>query len=211
MIMKVHIYKVVIGKGSRATIVPHPSVSSLVHSPGFVEADEFNSLLRYLQQEFTRDYGGIYAEEHEPWLNERLDGFIEGMLKHNHMVAATYRSIESAIIDWSEILSEDLLDVKLNGSTVHLSFKPMISSTFSLTHKDQNDLQRLIAPIINKACEGLKLEWYQKGAPSLEILTRHVHHEINKSLRHIRAEQSNLQLSRLFSKMEHYARQKLKN
>lgn len=209
--MKVHIYKVIIGKGSRATIVPHQSVSSLVHSPDFEKADEFNSMLRYLQQEFYRDYGGIYAEEHETWLNERLNGYIEEALKRNHMVAATYRSIESAIIDRSEILSEDLLDVKLNGSTVHLNFKPMISSTFSITREDQNDLQRLIAPIINKACEDLKSEWYHKGAPSLEILTRHVHHEINRSLRHIRDEQSNLQLIRLFSKMEANARQKLKN
>lgn len=87
----------------------------------------------------------------------------------------------------------------------------MLSSTFSLTREDQVDLQQLIAPIINKACEDLKSEWYHKGAPSLEILTRHVHHEINRSLRHIRAEQSNLQLNRLFSRMEANARQKLKN
>lgn len=209
--MKVHIYKVVIGKGSRATIVPHPSVSSLVRSERFVRADEFNSMLRYLQQEFTRDYGGIYAEEHEPWLNDHLDAFIQAILTFNNTVANTYRLIESAIINTGEVKSEDLLDVKLNGSTVHLNFKPMISSTFSLTRDEQIDLQQLIAPIINKACENLKSEWYRKGAPSLEILTRHVHHEINKSLRYIRAEQSNLQLSRLFSKMEHYARQKLKN
>lgn len=209
--MKVHIYKVIIGKGSRATIVPHPSVSSLVHSPNFVEVDEFNSMLRYLQQEFTRDYGGIYAEEHEPWLNDRLNAFIQAILTFNDTVANTYRLIESAIINRGEVKSEDLLDVKLNGSTVHLNFKPMISSTFSLTRDEQIDLQRLIAPIVNKACENLKSEWYRKGAPSLEILTRHVHHEINISLRHIRSEQSNLQLSRLFSKMEHYARQKLKN
>lgn len=209
--MKVHIYKVIIGKGSRATIVPHPSVSRLVRSTGFVRVDEFNSMLRYLQQEFTRDYGGIYAEEHESWLNARLDDFIAAILTFNGTVANTYRLIESAIIDRGEVKSEDLLDVKLNGSTVHLNFKPMISSTFSLTRDEQIDLQQLIAPIINKACENLKSEWYRKGAPSLEILTRHVHHEINRSLRHIRAEQSNLQLSRLFSKMEHYARQKLKN
>lgn len=209
--MKVHIYKVIIGKGSRATIVPHQSVSSLVRSTGFVRADEFNSMLRYLQQEFTRDYGGIYAEEHEPWLNERLEDFIGAILTFNNTVANTYRSIESAIIDRSEIASEDLIDVKMDGSTVRLNFKPMISSTFSLTQDEQIDLQRLIAPIINKTCENLKTEWYRKGAPSLEILTRHVHYEINRSLRHIRAEQSNLQLSRLFSKMEHNARQKLKN
>lgn len=209
--MKAHIYKVIIGKGSRATIVPHPSVSSLVHSPGFTRADEFNSMLRYLQQEFTRDYGGIYAEEHEPWLNDCLNSYIKAILAFNNTVADTYRLIESAIIDRSEILSEDLLDVELNGSTVHLNFKPLIPYTFSLTREEQVVLQHLITPIINKACEGLKEEWYHKGAPSLEILTRHVHHEINRSLRHIRAEQSNLQLNRLFSKMEHNARQKLKN
>lgn len=209
--MKVHIYKVIIGKGSRATIVPHPSVSSLVRSTGFVRADEFNSMLRYLQQEFTRDYGGIYAEEHEPWLNDHLNAFIQAILTFNNTVANTYRLIESAIINGSEVKSEDLLDVKLNGSTVHLNFKQTISSTFSLTREDQVDLQQLIAPIINKACEDLKSEWYHKGAPSLEILTRHVHHEINRSLRHILAEHSNLQLSRLFSRMEANARQKLKN
>lgn len=209
--MKVHIYKVIIGKGSRATIIPHPSVSSLVRSTGFVRADEFNSMLRYLQQEFTRDYGGIYAEEHEPWLNDHLNAFILAILTFNNTVANTYRLIETAIVYQSEIISEDLIDVKLNGSTVHLNFKPMISSTFSLTREDQADLQQLMAPIINKACENLKSEWYHKGAPSLEILTRHVHHEINRSLRHIRAEHSNLQLSRLFSRMEANARQKLKN
>lgn len=211
MIMKFRIYKVIIGKGSRAEVVPHQSVSDLVHSSVFVKVDEFNSILRYLKQEFARDYGGIYAEDHVPWLNERLDDFIEAILTFNNTVANTYRSIESAIINRSEVKSEDLLDVKLNDSTVHLNFKPMISSTFSLTHDEQIDLQQLIAPIINKACEDLKSEWYRKGAPSLEILTRHVHHEINRSLRHIRAEQTNLQLNRLFSKMEHYARQKLKN
>ena len=209
--MKVHIYKVIIGKGSRATIIPHPSVSSLVRSTGFVRADEFNSMLRYLQQEFYRDYGGIYAEEHEPWLNDRLNAFIQAILTFNSTVANTYLLIESAIIYQSEIISEDLLDVKLNGSTVHLNFKPMISSTFSLTREDQVNLQKLMAPIVNKACEDLKSEWYHKGAPSLEILTRHVHHEINRSLRNIRAEHSNLQLSRLFSRMEANARQKLKN
>ena len=211
MIMKVHIYKVIIGKGSRVTTTPHPSVSSLVRSTGFVRADEFNSMLRYLQQEFTRDYGGIYAEEHEPWLNDHLDSFIQAILTFNNTVANTYRFIESAIIDRSEIVSEDLLDVKVDGSTVHLNFKPMLSSTFSLSYEELISLQKLIAPIINKACEDLKSEWYHKGAPSLEILTRHVHHEINRSLRHIRAEHSNLQLSRLFSRMEHNVRQKLKN
>ena len=97
--MKVHIYKVIIGKGSRATIIPHPSVSSLVRSSGFVRADEFNSMLRYLQQEFTRDYGGIYAEEHEPWLNDHLNAFIQAILTFNNAVANTYRLIESAIIE----------------------------------------------------------------------------------------------------------------
>lgn len=105
--MKVHIYKVIIGKGSRATIIPHPSVSSLVRSSGFVRVDEFNSMLRYLQQEFYRDYGGIYAEEHEPWLNDRLNAFIQAILAFNNTVANTYRLIESAIIEGSVVKSED--------------------------------------------------------------------------------------------------------
>lgn len=209
--MKVHIYKVIIGKGSRATIVPHQSVSSLVHSPGFVRADEFNSMLRYLQQEFYRDYGGIYAEEHEPWLNERLDGYIEEMLKLNHMVA-TYRLIESAVVDRSEVKSEDLLDVNaICDSKVQLSFKHTIQSSFSLSQEEVVCLKELVSPIVKQAWAELKVEWYSKGAPSLEFLARRIHHKINHDMRHIRAEQSNLQLSRLFSKMEANARQKLKN
>lgn len=209
--MKVHIYKVVIGKGSRVTITPHPSVSSLVRSTGFVRADEFNSMLRYLQQEFTRDYGGIYIEEHEPWLNDHLNAFIQAILTLNNTVANTYRLIESAIIDGSEVKSENLLEVNMDGSTVRLNFKPTISSRFSLSHEELISLQKLIAPIIERACEELKSEWYHRGAPSLEIISRHVHHKINQDLRHVRAEHSNLQLSRLFGRMEHNVRQKLKN
>ena len=217
--MKVQIYKVIIGKGSRATIIPHPSVSSLVRSSGFVRADEFNSMLRYLQQEFTRDYGGIYAEEHEPWLNDHLNAFIQAILTFNNTVVNTYRSIESAIVDRSEVKSEDLLEVKsedllevkLDTSTVRLSFRSTIQSVFSLSHEDMISLRELIAPIVNEACEELKAEWYQLGSSSPEIISRHVHHKINQDLRHVRAEHSNLQLSRLFSRMEHNARQKLKN
>lgn len=209
--MKVHIYKVNIGKGSRATIIPHPSVSSLVRSSGFVRADEFNSMLRYLQQEFTRDYGGIYAEEHEPWLNDHLNAFIQAILAFNNTVANTYRLIESAIIDVSEVKSEDLLEVNLDGSTVRLSFLTTIPETFSLTQQELLDLYRLMSPIIKRACEELKAEWYKRGSSSSEIISRHVHHKINQDLRRIVGLRSNPELIRLFGKMEANVRQKLKN
>ena len=209
--MKVHIYKVIIGKGSRATIVPRQSASSLVHSPGFVRADEFNSMLRYLQQEFYRDYGGIYAEEHEPWLNERLDGYIEEMLKHNHMVA-TYRLIESAFIAGSEVKSEDLFEVNAVGnSKIQLSFKPTIQSTFSLSQEEAGGLQELVSPIIKRAWTALNAEWYQNKVVSPDILIRYLHHKINQNLRLAIESRTDPELIRLFGKLEANTRQKFKN
>lgn len=212
MIMKVHIYKVIIGKGSRATIIPHPSVSSLVRSTGFVRADEFNSMLRYLQQEFTRDYGGIYAEEHEPWLNDHLNAFIQAILAFNNTVANTYRLIESAIIDRSVVKSEDLFEVTTVGnSMVQLSFKSTAQSIFSLSRDELVDLYRLLTPIVNLVWDEMKAEWYENGFSSPAILIRHLHHNINQNLRLVIESQTNPELTRLFSKMENNARQKLKN
>lgn len=212
MIMKVHIYKVIIGKGSRATIIPHPSVSSLVRSSGFVRADEFNSMLRYLQQEFTRDYGGIYAEEHEPWLNDHLNAFIQAILTFNNTVANTYRLIESVIIAGSVVKSEDLFEVNIVGnSKVQLSFKSTAQSIFSLSQDELVDLYRLLTPIVNHVWDEMKAEWYKNGFSSPSILIRHLHHKINQNLRHAIESRTNPELSRLFSRMEHNARQKLKN
>lgn len=212
MIMKVHIYKVIIGKGSRATITPHPSVSSLVRSTGFVRADEFNSMLRYLQQEFTRDYGGIYAEEHEPWLNDHLNAFIQAILAFNNTVANTYRLIESAIIEGSVLKSEDLFEVNVVGnSKVQLSFKSTARSIFSLSQEELVDLYRLLTPIVNLVWDEMKAEWYKNGFSSPSILIRHFHHKINQNLRLTIESRTNPELSRLFSKMETNARQKLKN
>lgn len=210
--MKVHIYKVIIGKGSRATIIPHPSVSSLVRSSGFVRADEFNSMLRYLQQEFTRDYGGIYAEEHEPWLNDHLNAFIQAILTFNNTVANTYRLIESVIIAGSVVKSEDLFEVNIVGnSKVQLSFKSTAQSIFSLSQDELVDLYRLLTPIVNHVWDEMKAEWYKNGFSSPSILIRHLHHKINQNLRHAIESRTNPELSRLFSRMEHNARQKLKN
>ena len=210
--MKIHIYKVIIGKGSRVTITPHPSVSSLVRSSGFVRADEFNSMLRYLQQEFTRDYGGIYAEEHEPWLNDNLNAFIQAILAFNNTVANTYRLIESAIIDVSEVKSEDLLEVNLVGnSKVQLSFKSSAQSLFSLSQDELVDLYRLLTPIVNHVWDEMKAEWYKNGFSSPSILIRHFHHKINQNLRLAIESSTNPELIRLFGKMEANARQKLKN
>ena len=209
--MKVHIYKVIIGKGSRATIIPHPSVSSLVRSTGFVRADEFNSMLRYLQQEFTRDYGGIYAEEHEPWLNDHLNAFIQAILTFNNTVANTYRLIESAIIEGSVVKSEDLFEVNVVwNSKVQLSFKSTARSIFSLSQDELVDLYRLLTPIVNHVWDEMKAEWYKNGFSSPSILIRHFHHKINQNLRHAIELRTNPELTRLFSKMEHNARQKLK-
>lgn len=210
--MKVHIYKVIIGKGSRATIIPHPSVSSLVRSSGFVRADEFNSMLRYLQQEFTRDYGGIYAEEHEPWLNDHLNAFIQAILTFNNTVANTYRLIESAIIEGSVVKSEDLFEVNTVGnSKVQLSFKSTAQSIFSLSQDELVDLYRLVTPIVNLVWDEMKAEWYKNGFSSPAILIRHLHHKINQNLRFVIESRTNPELTRLFSKMENNARQKLKN